>query len=406
MPIDFDTEVNRQGTGAVKWEVIQDPDNPSQWIQTDAYFGEKRKLPMWVADMDFSCPEPILKALQERVRHGIFGYTQPDEAYYRALIAWMRRRQEWNVEREWVVITHGVVPALHMLVRSFVPPGKKVLVQRPVYYPFFSAIERNAAGIVSNSLVLDGGRYRMDFDDLERKAADPDVTLAILCSPHNPVGRIWSAEELRTFGEICLSHGVMVVADEIHGDLVYPGGRFTPYGSLGHQLADNAVICTAPSKTFNLAGLQTSNIIIPNRTIRENFQTALRANGIFGVNPFGMVACRTAYEEGEAWLEQLIGYLHGNLCAMMDIFRDHIPQVPVIKPDGTYLVWFDCRALGLDQGALRDLMLNKAGVFLDEGYIFGHEGKGFERINIACPRSVLTEAAQRIAGAVQSLVSK
>lgn len=403
---DFDTEVNRQRTGAVKWEVIQDAENPSRWIQTDAYFGERRILPMWVADMDFSCPEPVKNALQERARHGIFGYTQPDEAYFRALIDWMARRHGWDVAKEWVLISHGVVPALHMLVRSFVPPGKKVLVQRPVYYPFFSAIERNNAGVVSNSLVLEDGRYRMDFKDLEKKAADPDVTLAILCSPHNPVGRVWSAEELQTFGEICLAHGVMVVSDEIHGDLVYPGQRFTPYASLDRRLADNSVICTAPSKTFNLAGLQTSNIVIPNKGIREQFQDALRANGIFGVNPFGMVACRAAYEEGEEWLEQLKIYLHRNLCAMMDLFQQQIQHIPVIQPEGTYLVWFDCRALGLNHSELRDLMLNRAGVFLDEGYIFGPEGSGFERINIACPRSVLLEAVQRIVGAVESLVSR
>jgi cystathionine beta-lyase len=403
MLYDFDTETNRRGTGSVKWEVIQHPEDPGQRMRTDAYFGENRILPMWVADMDFSCPAPVLKALEKRVRHGIFGYTQADDEYYRAVTGWMKRRHQWDVEKEWIVITHGVVPALHMLVRSFVEPGKKVLVQRPVYYPFFSAIERNGCKISASTLVLHNGRYGMDFDDLEQKAADPDVQLAILCSPHNPVGRVWLPEELRRFGEICLQNHVMVVADEIHGDLVFPGNTFTPYALVDEAFAENAVICTAPSKSFNLAGLQTSNIIIPNKRIREQFKSALQANGIFGVNPFGMVACRTAYDEGEEWLEQLKAYLHGNLAAMMDLFSGEIPRIPVIEPDGTYLVWFDCRSLGLDDGKLRELMLNKARVFLDEGYIFGAGGSGFERINIACPRSVLMEALWRIVKAIQSL---
>jgi cystathionine beta-lyase len=314
----------------------------------------------------------------------------------------MKKRHGWDIKKEWIVVTHGVVPALHMLVRSFVEPGKKVIVQRPVYYPFFSAIERNGCQVESNSLKLDGGRYWIDFHDLEKKASDADVQVAILCSPHNPVGRIWSPKELRRFGEICVQNNVLVVADEIHGDLVFPENTFTPYAMANEMLMENAVICTAPSKTFNLAGLQTSNIIIPHERIRKKFQSALQANGIFGINPFGMVACRTAYNQGEEWLDRLKTYLNGNLVAMIDLFNREIPYVPVIKPDGTYLVWFDCRELGLDNELLRDLMLNKARVFLDEGYIFGSEGSGFERINIACPRSVLMEALQRIVTAIQS----
>jgi cystathionine beta-lyase len=406
MSIDFDTEADRQGTGSVKWEVIQSSEDPSKWIRTDAYFGENRTLPMWVADMDFHCPEPVLTALEKRARHGIFGYTQPDDDYFDAVTGWMKRRHGWNIETEWIVVTHGVVPALHMLVRSFVEPGKKVLVQRPVYYPFFSAIERNGCQIVSNSLEINANRYRMNFDDLEKKASNPDVQLAILCSPHNPVGRIWSPKELQRFGEICVQNNVLVVSDEIHGDLVFPGKTFTPYAVVNERLMDNAVICTAPSKTFNLAGLQTSNIIIPNKKIRDKFQRALQANGIFGINPFGMVACRTAYNEGEEWLDQLKAYLNGNLVAMMELFNREIPYIPVIEPDGTYLVWFDCRALGFNDEILRDLMLKKARVFLDEGYIFGAEGSGFERINIACPRSVLMEALQRIVAAIQSVPMK
>lgn len=403
MQYDFDRLIDRQGTGSVKWEVIQSPEDPGKRIRTDAYFGENRILPMWVADMDFSCPSPVLAALEKRVRHGVFGYTQPDDAYLNAVAGWMKRRHGWAIKPEWIVITPGVVPALHMLVRTFVSPGKKVLLQRPVYYPFFSAVENNGAAIVDNPLVLKDGRYGMNFDDLEQKAADPDVQMAILCSPHNPVGRIWSPQELKRFGDICYRHQVMVVSDEIHGDLVFPGKIFTPYAAVNDSRMNNTVVCTAASKTFNLAGLQTSNIVIPDPVVREKFQKTLRADGISGINPFGMVACREAYNKAEGWLEALKTYLAGNLTAMQDLFQRKIPRIPIIEPDGTYLVWFDCRSLELNDDELRDLMLKKARVFLDEGYIFGREGSGFERINIACPRAVLMEALERIVSAIQSL---
>ena len=403
MNIDFDREIDRNHTGSVKWGIIQDRNDPGRWIGTDAYFGENRVLPMWVADMDLPCPEPVLKALQQRARHPIFGYSTADDAYIRAVAGWMKRRHGWEIDGDWIVTTPGVVPALHLLVRAFAAPGQKVLVQRPVYYPFFSAIEENGCTVVSNTLVLDRGRYRMDLDDLEKQTADPQVRLAILCSPHNPTGRVWSPETLAAFGEICLKNDVLVVSDEIHGDLIYPGNRFTPYATLGDDLFENSVICTAPSKTFNLAGLQTSNIIIKNKIIRERFKKAMRAAGIFGINPFGMAACTAAYDQGEAWLEQLLAYLDGNLRAMTAFFADRLPNIPIIAPQGTYLVWFDCRALNLDHLGLRRLMLEKARVFLDEGYIFGPEGEGFERINIACPRPLLLEASHRIADAIDSV---
>jgi cystathionine beta-lyase len=297
--------------------------------------------------------------------------------------------------------TPGVVPALHMLVSAFASPGDTVLVQRPVYYPFFGAVTENGCRLVSNSLVLDDGRYCMDLDDLEEKAADPRCKLAILCNPHNPVGRVWTATELKAFGEICRKHDVLVVADEIHGDLVYSGHTFTPYATLDPDLADRCITCTAPSKTFNLAGLQTSNIIISNPELRLRFKQVMKANGIFGLNPFGMAACRAAYNQGEAWLAKLLSYLEGNRDALCELFAREVPHIPVIATEGTYLSWFDCRALGLDPLALRDLMVDRARVVLDEGYIFGPEGRGFERINIACPRPVLLEAAQRIIQALR-----
>jgi len=402
MTWNFDEEIDRKDTGSTKWSIIQDRHDPMKKIRTDAYFGKNRLLPMWVADMDLACPEQVVNALQERARHPVFGYTMPDDDYIRCVVNWMKQRQGWEISPDWIVNTHGVVPALHLLVRAFTSPGQKVLVQRPVYYPFFSAIKENHCEIVSNSLVLEDGCYRMDLEDLENKISDPDVRLAILCSPHNPVGRVWNQEELTAFGNLCLNNNVLVVSDEIHGDLVYPGNTFIPYGGLDRDLIDNSVICTAPSKTFNLAGLQTSNIIIKNPEIREQFKKTVAGSGMFGLNPFGMTACKAAYTQGEEWLDHLLDYLYGNLKALTEHFNRRIPQIPIIPAQGTYLVWFDCRCLGLDPMDLRNLMVDKARVVLDEGYIFGPEGKGFERINIACPRPVLMEAADRIADAIES----
>jgi cystathionine beta-lyase len=402
MPTNFDIEIDRRHTGSVKWEFVIDSEDPSKKSRTDACFGSNRILPMWVADMDFPSPEPVVKALQERARHGIFGYTQPDQAYLEAVTGWMKKRHAWPVEESWIVTTQGVVPALHLLVRALTQPGDKILIQQPVYYPFFSAIEKNGCRIVSNSLVLAEGQYHMDYDDLESKTADPDVKLAILCSPHNPVGRVWTREELHRFGHICLRNHVRVISDEIHGDLVYPGVTFCPFSMADSVFQENSIVCTAPSKTFNLAGLQTSNIFIPDRKIRQKFKESLLSNGLFGLNPFGTTACRVAYEEGEPWLEDLLRYLKKNLDALITLFERDIPEIRVIHPQGTYLVWFDCRSLGLDNHQLRNLFLNQARVFLDEGSLFGPEGDGFQRINIACPRPLLMEALGRIVAAIKA----
>ncbi len=291
-----------------------------------------------------------------------------------------------------------------MLIQTFVKPGEKVLLQRPVYYPFFSAIQNNQATIVSSSLVLENGRYEMDFADLEKKTSDPDVKLAILCSPHNPVGRVWSRDELERFGEICNRNNVLVVADEIHGDLIFKGNTFVPYAGVNETFMENAVICTAPSKTFNLAGLHTSNIIISRPEIRRRFNRTLDSCGLLSeLNPFGVIAAEIAYNQGEAWLAQVMAYIEGNLDFMEAYVNKNLPRLSLIRPQGTYLVWLDCRRLGLDKWALKKLMLEKARVFLDEGFIFGPEGDGFERINIACPRPVLKKALERIKKAVHTL---
>jgi len=402
MHVDFDTEIDREGTNSVKWEYHNHGGVSQRWDKASRRYGADRTLAMWVADMDFRCPEPVLQALRDRVEHGIFGYSNKTDSYLDAVAAWFARRQDWAVERDWIVTAPGVVPALNVVVRGFTQPGDKVIVQRPVYYPFFRVTNNNGAEVVSNGLVYENGTYRMDLEDLERKAADPKAKLLILCSPHNPTGTVWGADDLRAVAEICARNGVLVVADEIHGDLMHPGVRFTPFATLGDVAANNTIVCTAPSKTFNLAGLHTSNIIIPNKDIRERFQKALAVQSMPGMSPFGIVATEAAYREGEPWLDAVMEYIAGNARRMVEFFSDELPEFKVVQPQGTYLLWFDCRSLGLDQDALEDLMLNKAKIYFDEGYIFGPEGAGFERINIACPRPLLDDALVRMRDAVRA----
>ncbi len=399
----FETEVDRRSTNSVKWEFIQLGEDLLHWERTDRFFGEDRILPMWVADMDFLCPEPVVDALIARAQHGIFGYTAPTHTFYRSVLRWMQRRHGWEIAPEWICTTPGVVPALNMLVRTFVCPGDRVLIQPPVYYPFYGAIENNSAELVINPLVYQDGRYRMDFADLEAKTGDPRVKMAILCNPHNPVGRVWTWEELVRFGKTCIDNDVLIISDEVHGDLIYKGHVFTPFAKISDAFAQNSVTCTAPSKTFNLAGLQTSCIIIPNHDLRSRFERTIQSNGLFGIGTFGVVALQAAYDHGEEWLEQVLEYIEGNLEYLEQYVAEHIPQLTVIRPEGTYLVWLDCRRLQLGKWELKRLMLEEARVYLDEGFIFGPEGEGFERINIACPRAVLVEALDRIRQAIGRL---
>lgn len=399
----FDTQVDRRGTSSLKWEFMQCGEDLMNWEQTDRFFGEDRTLPLWVADMDFPSPKPVVDALIARARHGIYGYSSPTQAFYQSVVGWMRKRHGWKISPDWICTTPGVVPALNMLVRTFVTPGDRVLIQPPVYYPFYGAIENNAAEPATNPLVYQDGRYRMDFADLEAKCRDPRVRMAILCSPHNPVGRVWTREELVRFGKTCIDNDVLVVSDEIHGDLIYKGHEFTPFARISETFAQHSVICTAPSKTFNLAGLHTSCIIIPNHELRARFEKTLQCNGLHSINTFGVVALQAAYDHGEAWLEEVLEYIEGNLEYLEQYVAEHIPQLEVVRPEGTYLVWLDCRKLRLGKWELKRLMLEEAGVYLDEGFIFGPEGEGFERINIACPRAVLVEALDRIRRAIGGL---
>lgn len=403
MKYDFDQEISRKGTNSIKWEYIQSEEAAFKLNKTEEFFGDDRMLPMWIADMDFRAPQPVIDALVERARHGIYGYSEKGSAYFEAVIGWMRKRHAWKIKRNWILPTPGVVPALALLVQTFVKPGDRVIIQPPVYYPFYLVSEFNGAEIVRNPLLFEDGRYEMDFDDLEAKARDPRVKMLILCSPHNPVGRVWTEQELTRLGEICLANKVRVVSDEIHGDLVYAGTAFTPFARINRDFAQHSITCTAPSKTFNLAGLSTSNIIIANADWRAKFQRTLLNCALLDASIFGSLALEAAYNHGDEWLDQLLVYLKGNLDYLEDYIAANIPQLRVVHPEGTYLVWLDCRELGLDRAARKRLMLEKARVYLEQGTIFGEEGEGFERMNIACPRSVLKEALERIRAAVEGL---
>ena len=390
MKFDFDRIIDRTGTASIKWDLA------------DSLFSGTGLLPLWVADMDFESPPEVIEALSERARHGIYGYTAPDPEYSPAIAAWFKDRHNWELDTSWLHFSPGVVTALNLLVQALTEPGDRVIVQKPVYYPFMSSIKNNGRTVLDNSLKLEGGRYVMDLDGLERVTRDPGARLLLLCNPHNPVGRAWTREELKALGDICIARGIPVVSDEIHCDLVYPGRRHAPFGSLGDSYLQNSITCISPSKTFNLAGLQTASLVIADPEIGKKYRRALERFGLKWPNLFGATALTAAYRHGADWLDQLMEYIAGNYRFLKEFIGAEIPAIRVIEPEATYLVWLDFRGLGLDAGALKTLLCGAARVALNEGYTFGSpEGDGFERINIACPRSILREALTRIAGAVR-----
>lgn len=403
MDLNFDEVIDRRGSNCVKWEFVGNGYDMAFTDHADPKYGPDRVLPLWVADMDFPSPPAVIEAVTAVAQKGFYGYSSPCDSYYGAVVNWMARRHNFQINEEWIEHTPGVVPAVHMLVQTFVPPGEKVLLQRPVYYPFFDAIVKNNCEIVSNSLLYEDGRYRMDFDDLAQKAANPAVKMAILCNPHNPVGRVWTKEELARYGEICLANDVLVVSDEIFADLTYPGVTYTPFATVDNAFARKSIVCTAASKAFNLAGMKTSNIIIPSEEMRAQFVSTLDRHGLRMSNPFGIAAVEAAYTHGEPWLHDVMDYVEANYLFMKDYLAQHLPQVTITPPEGTYLIWVDFRSLGLDPAERKLLMMDQARVYLDEGELFGPEGEGFERFNIACPRSILEEALERIRKALESL---
>lgn len=378
---DFDKDVQRRGSGCLKWDRCA-----------------ADTLPLWIADMDFEVAPEIKEQMKRRLDHGVFGYSMMFDDFYGSACGWMERRFGFRPDPAWCAHSPGIVSFLHFLCNGFLQPGDKVMVQTPVYHHFFGAAQKNGLEVLENRLLLKNGRYEIDFADFAEKAKDPAAKMFFLCSPHNPGGRMWTREELMQMGEICLENHVIVVADEIHCDLVYKhhGKKHIPFVSLSPEIAMNAITCMAPSKTFNLAGLQTSVILIPDPELRKRYAAVLDTLGILRPNTFGITALPAAYQYGEPWLEELLDYLEGNLRFLRAWVQTHLPMVKIMEPDASYLVWMDFRALHVDGETLHALLLNEGKVWLEEGYVFGPEGSGFERFNLACPRSRVEEGLQRI----------
>lgn len=385
MKYDFDKTIDRRATNSYKW------DSAPEGV-----------LPMWVADMDFRTAPAIIDALQKRVAHGIFGYSRVPDAYYDAVTSWFSRRHGWDIDREWIIYTSGVVPAVSAVIKALTVPGDKVIVQTPVYNCFFSSIRNNGCEIVSNPLRRTADTYEMDFDALERCATDPRAKVMLLCNPHNPAGRVWTPDELTRLGNICLRNGVTVVADEIHCELVYQGFKYTPFASLSDAFLHRSVTCVSPSKAFNIAGLQIANIVAFDNDLRSRIDKAININEVCDVNPFGVAATIAAYNEGEEWLNQLVDYLHGNYEAMAEFCRRELPEFPITRLEGTYLVWMDCSSLGMPSDALEHALLDDARLWLNAGTMYGAEGEGYMRWNIACPRSVMLDGLNRFLNFVRS----
>lgn len=360
-------------------------------------------LPLWVADMDFQTAPEIIEEIKERVEHGIFGYSEPQETYFEALQDWMKQKHAWDIQQNWLVKTPGVVFALATAVRTFTNEGDTVLIQSPVYYPFREVVENNHRKVADNTLILgEDGKYEMDYQDFENQIVEHKIRLFLLCNPHNPVGRVWTPQELQKIGKICLQHHVIVVSDEIHGDFALAGYHHQVFANLTPELADITITCTSPSKTFNLAGLQVSNILIANQKLKRQFQKEINASGYSQLNVMGLTACEAAYRYGERWYQAFMAYLQDNLSYVRTFLRSHLPQIKLIEPEGTYLIWLDFRGLGLSESKREELIVENAKLWLDSGIMFGKSGEGFERMNIACPRSILREALERLALAVIS----
>lgn len=390
MKYDFDRVIDRSGTHALKWD-CRERTHPDIDV-----------LPMWVADMDFETAPSVREAVRRRAGHGIFGYTLLPDDYRAAVAEWMAKRFNWNIQAGWMAFTPGVVPAVHFAVQAFSRPGDGIVIQSPVYYPFRWGIERNGRRVMDNPLQIEGGRYVMDLEGLEA-AIDDRTRMLILCSPHNPVGRVWRREELHALAEICRRRDLVLLSDEVHADLVMPGHRHLPTACLGKEFAGLTITCTAPNKTFNIAGLQMATTIIPNRSLRSRFQAAVSGAGIGPVNPFSIEATIAAYRDGEEWMEALLEYLHANFIFLQEFFADRLPRVKVYPLEGTYLVWADFSAYGLPDREMTDRLLKIGRVWLDAGSMFGTGGEGHQRINIACPRRLLKDGLEGIARSLEGL---
>jgi len=389
MGTNFDEIIDRRNTNSLKYD-----------------FGMERKhrddlLPLWIADMDFRLPEEIISDIQTAVAHGIFGYSESKESYFIPLHDWFQNHFNWDVKKEWLTKTPGVVYAIALAIKAFTKEGEAVIIQQPVYYPFSECINDNNRRLINNQLIYENGKYSINFEDFEQKIINEDVKLFLLCNPQNPTGRVFTKEELTRLGEICLKHNVIVLSDEIHCDFTYPGHPHTVFASISEEFANNSIICTSPSKTFNMAGMQTSNIFIPNKTIRDLFLHEFDASGYSQLTTLGLVACQSAYTNGYEWLNELKTYLKGNLDYVRTFINENLPEIKLVEPEGTYLIWLDCSELGVSYKELEKIIIDKAKLWLDGGIIFGKATSLFERINIACPRSVLVQALTNLEQAIK-----
>ena len=379
MKYDFDRVVDRRGTYSIKWEV------------------EPGELPMWVADMDFQTAPQIMDAMRKRLEHGVYGYTDVPKEWNDAYINWWRDRHHIQIENDWIMFCTGVIPAISSTVRKLTTPGENVLVMTPVYNTFYNSILNNGRNVLECPLVYENHKYHIDYADLEKKLANPQTSLMILCNPHNPVGRVWTPEELQHIGDICLRNEVFVVADEIHCELTYEGYDYTPFASLSERFLQNSVTCVSPSKAFNLAGLQIANIIAADEEVRRRIDRAININEVCDVNPFGVIATMAAYNEGGEWLDALRKYLRGNYEYLCRFFKERLPQYPVLPLEGTYLVWIDCRASGISSDVVALRLQEQQHLMVNSGTMYGPGGEGFIRLNIACPRALLADGLERMA---------
>lgn len=388
--LDFDTVIERKNTNCLKYDFARRRGMPED------------VLPLWVADMDFKTSSYVQDALEKQITHGIFGYSEVQEEYFEAVKGWMKRHYDWEISERWLIKTPGIVFALAMAVKAFTKPGDRILIQLPVYYPFREIIEDNGRVMVSNTLTYgEDNKYHIDFNDFEQKIIRENIKLFFLCNPHNPVGRVWSKDELTRVGDICYKHHVIVVSDEIHADFVFQG-RHQVFADIKKEYEEIAITCTSPSKTFNLAGLQLSNIFIPNPQIKKAFREQINAAGYSQLTVMGLVACEAAYRHGDEWYEAMHQYVQDNIAFTKNYVEENLPGVTMVEHEGTYLVWLDFRGTGLSVDQLEHLIIHEAKLWLDSGTIFGECGKGFQRINVACPRSVLNEALGRIKNALSN----
>ncbi len=390
MVYSFDEFIPRENTDCVKYDLRKQ------------LFGSEDVIPMWVADMDFKTPDFIVDAMKARMDHPIFGYPVKPEAYFTSQVKWLMKKHHWEVQPEWIQFCQGVVPALNLILLAFTEPGDKIIVQPPVYFPFFSTIKNNQREQVDNPLIYKNGRYSFDFDDLEKKI-DAKTRILFLCHPHNPGGRLWSIDELTKLAGICIKHDMLIVSDEIHSDLVLPGFNHVPMASISDEIADHTITCIAPSKTFNIAGLGTSSVIISNSGQRRKFHNMVERIHIGMGNIFGITASIAAYTFGETWLREVMGYIQGNVDLVVEFCRSRIPDIKPMVPEATYLVWLDCRNLGLNNQELKRFMIERVNVGFNDGPTFGAGGEGFQRMNVGCPRSVVREALERMEKAIVEL---